>query len=52
VVADRSASAIIQDRTFERPPIQQRKVGAAVPEDLLAVMTGREPDAHGWIENI
>ncbi len=41
-----------KDRTIELPPIEQRKVGAAVREKLLAVMTGREADTHGWVERI
>ena len=41
-----------KDRTLELPPIERRKVGAAVRERLLAVMTGREPDPHGWVEQI
>lgn len=41
-----------KDRTLELPPIERRKVGAAVRERLLAVMTGREPDLHGWVEQI
>ena len=41
-----------KDLTLELPPIEHRKVGAAVREKLLAVMTGREPDTHGWVESI
>ena len=41
-----------KDRTLELPPIEHRKAGAAVREKLLAVMTGREPDTHGWVESI
>jgi branched-chain amino acid aminotransferase len=41
-----------QDRTLELPPMEQRKVGAAVREKLLAVMTGREADPHAWVESI
>ena len=41
-----------KDRTLELPPIEQRKVGVAVREKLLAVMTGRAPDPHGWVESI
>ena len=41
-----------KDRTLELPPIEQRKVGVAVRERLLAVMTGRAPDPHGWVESI
>ncbi|MGB7599997.1 MAG: branched-chain amino acid aminotransferase [Candidatus Sulfotelmatobacter sp.] len=41
-----------QDRTMELPPLEKRKVGAAVRDKLLALMTGREPDPHGWVESI
>lgn len=41
-----------QDRTLELPPIEQRKVGPAVREKLLAIMTEKEPDPHGWVERI
>ncbi|MGB8990264.1 MAG: branched-chain amino acid aminotransferase [Candidatus Sulfotelmatobacter sp.] len=41
-----------QDRTMELPPLEKRKVGAAVRDKLLGVMTGREPDPHGWVESI
>lgn len=41
-----------QDRTMELPPLEKRKVGAAVRDKLLAVMTGREPDRHGWVESL
>jgi branched-chain amino acid aminotransferase len=40
------------DRTLELPPIEQRKVGPAVREKLLSVMTGRELDPHGWVESV
>jgi branched-chain amino acid aminotransferase len=39
-----------KDRTLELPPIEQRKIGPAVREKLIAVMTGREADEHGWVE--
>jgi hypothetical protein len=41
-----------KDRTLELPPIEHRKVGAAVREKLLAIITGHEPDPHGWVESI
>lgn len=41
-----------KDQTLELPPIEQRKVGAAVREKLLGVMTGREPDRRGWVESL
>jgi branched-chain amino acid aminotransferase len=39
-----------RDQTLELPPVEQRKVGPAVREKLLAIMTGKQPDLHGWIE--
>ncbi len=41
-----------RDRTLELPPVEQRKVGPAVREKLIAIMTGREPDPHVWVEAI
>jgi branched-chain amino acid aminotransferase len=41
-----------KDQTLELPPVEQRNVGVAVREKLLAVMTGREPDTRGWVESI
>jgi branched-chain amino acid aminotransferase len=41
-----------RDQTLELPPVEQRKVGPAVREKLLAIMTGKEPDSHGWVEAI
>ncbi len=43
---------VYQGRTMELPPLEKRKVGAAVRDKLLAVMTGREPDPHGWVESL
>jgi branched-chain amino acid aminotransferase len=41
-----------KDETMELPPIEQRKVGPLVREKLLRIMTGRQPDTHGWVERI
>ena len=41
-----------KNQTLELPPIEQRKVGPTIKDKLLAVMTGREPDRHGWVERI
>ena len=41
-----------QDRTMELPPLEKRKVGAAVRDKLLAVMTGVAPDPHGWVDSL
>lgn len=38
-----------RDRTIELPPVEQREVGPAVRDRLLRIMTGREPDPHGWV---
>jgi branched-chain amino acid aminotransferase len=32
------------------PPVEQRKIGPVVREQLLAIMTGRAPDPHRWTE--
>jgi branched-chain amino acid aminotransferase len=39
-----------KDQTLELAPVEQRKVGPAVRESLIAIMTGKLPDPHGWIE--
>jgi branched-chain amino acid aminotransferase len=41
-----------KDRTIELPPIAQRQIGPAVRERLLRIMTGHEPDLHGWVESL
>ena len=41
-----------RDRTMELPPIEQRQVGPAVREKLLAITTGREADPYGWVESL
>jgi branched-chain amino acid aminotransferase len=41
-----------KDRTLELPASEKRRVGPAVREKLLRVMTGRDPDPHGWVESI
>jgi branched-chain amino acid aminotransferase len=41
-----------RSETIELPPVAQRIVGPAVREKLLAVMTGRAPDPHGWVETV
>jgi branched-chain amino acid aminotransferase len=41
-----------RNETTELPPVAQRTVGPAVREKLLAVMTGRAPDPHGWVEAV
>jgi branched-chain amino acid aminotransferase len=34
------------------PPIEQRAVGPAVRERLLAIATGRAPDPYGWLDTV
>jgi branched-chain amino acid aminotransferase len=41
-----------QNRTLELPPVEERKVGPAVREKLLQIMTGRAPDPFGWVETL
>ncbi|MGH8199578.1 MAG: branched-chain amino acid aminotransferase [Steroidobacteraceae bacterium] len=41
-----------RSETIELPPVAQRAVGPAVREQLVAVMTGRAPDPHGWVEAV
>lgn len=41
-----------KNETLELPPIGQRKVGPLVREKLLGIMTGRQPDPYGWVEQI
>lgn len=41
-----------RDQTLDLPAVEERKIGAAVREKLLDVMTGRGPDPHGWVESI
>jgi branched-chain amino acid aminotransferase len=41
-----------QDHELTLPPVEERTVGPAVRERLLAVMTGRAPDLHGWLERV
>jgi branched-chain amino acid aminotransferase len=39
-----------KDQTVELPSVEQRKIGPAVRERLIAIMTGKAPDPHGWVE--
>jgi branched-chain amino acid aminotransferase len=41
-----------KERDLELPPVEDRAVGPRVQERLVAIMTGRAPDLHGWIERI
>ena len=39
-----------RDQTLELSPVEQRKIGPAVRESLIAIMTGKASDPHGWVE--
>ena len=41
-----------RERSIELAPVEKRKVATAVRERLLGVMTGRDPDPHGWVEKL
>jgi branched-chain amino acid aminotransferase len=41
-----------REQTLELPPIEHRKVGTVVREKLIGLMSGREPDPYGWVENV
>jgi len=41
-----------KDRTLDLPSIEQRKVGTAVREKLVRIMTGNEADRYGWVEAV
>ncbi len=41
-----------RDKVLDLPAIKERNVGAAVRRRLLAIMTGRDPDPHGWVESL
>jgi branched-chain amino acid aminotransferase len=41
-----------QEHDLVFPAIEQCVVGPAVRERLLAIMSGRLPDAHGWLEAV
>jgi hypothetical protein len=38
------------DQTLELPPVEQRKIGLAARERLIAIMTGKVPDPYAWVE--
>lgn len=41
-----------RERDLEMPAVDERSVGPAVREQLVAIATGRAPDPHGWVELI
>ena len=41
-----------REHDLRLPPIQSGMVGPAVRERLMAIMTGRLPDRHGWVERV
>jgi branched-chain amino acid aminotransferase len=40
------------DREIRLPPPESMTIGPAVRSRLVGIMTGREPDAYGWIERL
>jgi branched-chain amino acid aminotransferase len=40
------------DIEISLPPIENRRVGPRVRDRLAGIMTGAEPDIHGWIQRI
>lgn len=41
---------LYKDQTLVLPPVEQRKIGLAVRERLIAIMTGKVPDPYAWVE--
>ncbi len=41
-----------RDEDLILPPVEQRKVGPALRERLVAIMTGRAPDSYGWLDRV
>jgi branched-chain amino acid aminotransferase len=41
-----------RDRDYELPPVEERAIGSAVREQLVAIAGGRAPDRHGWLERV
>jgi branched-chain amino acid aminotransferase len=41
-----------RDHDLRLPPIKEGMVGPSVRERLTAIMTGRLPDRHGWVERV
>ena len=39
-----------KDQTLVLSPVEQRKIGLAVRERLIAIMTGKVPDPYAWVE--
>lgn len=39
-----------RDRDLELPPVDDRTIGPAVRERLVAIATGRAPDPYGWLD--
>jgi branched-chain amino acid aminotransferase len=40
------------ERELALPPLEARRVGPALRDALVGIMTGRAPDRHGWVEAI
>lgn len=41
-----------REKDFVLPSLEERTVGSAVRERLIALMNGRAPDVYGWVERI
>ncbi len=41
-----------RDRDIVLPPVEERQVGPAVRERLVAIAGGLAPDPHGWVERV
>lgn len=39
-------------KDYVLPPVEERRVGPEARESLSALMSGRAPDPHGWVERI
>ena len=39
-----------KDQTLRVACVEKHKIGPAVRERLIAIMTGKAPDPHGWVE--
>lgn len=41
-----------RDREITLPAVDQRRIGPAVRDRLVAIATGRAPDPYGWVEQV
>ncbi len=40
------------DQDLVLPPVDERRIGPAIRDRLVAIMTGTAPDPHGWVERV